>query len=54
MNYENIALLHLMNQDTKELSLEELCKLYENTIKDVEQAYRGYQKEKYGPNFSIE
>lgn len=54
MNYENVALLHLINQDTKDLSLKELCELYENTINNVEQAYKEYQKEKNGSNISFE
>ena len=33
---ENVALLYLMSQDTKSLSLAELYKLYADTVKQAE------------------
>lgn len=54
INYENVALLHLMNQDTKELSLEELYVLYCETIEQVEKTATEYHKKIDGPTYSFE
>lgn len=54
MNYENIALLYLLNQDTKDLSLEELCELYENTIERVKQTTKEYHSKNNSPTFSFD
>lgn len=45
---ENVALLHLLKQDTKNLSLDELYSLYRKTYKEVcecEERYHDSHKE---------
>lgn len=49
---ENVALLYLMNQDTKSLSLEELYKLYVDTVKQVEECAEKCNNKK-GDTFSF-
>ncbi len=54
INYENIALLHLMNQDTKALSLEELYVLYCETIEQVKETAKEYHKKNGEHTYSFE
>lgn len=49
---ENVALLYLMNQDTKSLSLEELYKLYVDTVKQAKECAEKCNNEK-GDTFSF-
>ena len=44
VNYENVALLYLMNQDTKDLSLAELYALYQDTVKQVQETAKEYDR----------
>lgn len=54
INYENIALLHLMNQDTKALSLKELYVLYCETIEQVKETAKEYHKKNGEHTYSFE
>lgn len=49
---ENVALLYLMNQDTKSLSLEELYELYIKTVKQAKEHAKQRNQEK-GDTFSF-
>ena len=40
---ENVALLYLMNQDIKPLSLDELYALYRDTLNQVEETEKRYE-----------
>ena len=50
---ENVALLHLLNQDTKSLTIGELYELYAQAVKDAEAYAKQADREKNGPSFSI-
>ncbi len=54
VNYENVALLYLMNQDTKDLSLAELYTLYQDTVKQVQETAKEYDRKTNGSNFSFD
>lgn len=54
VNYENVALLYLMNQDTKDLSLAELYALYQDTVKQVQETAKEYDRKTNGPNLSFD
>ena len=54
VNYENVALLYLMNQDTKDLSLAELYVLYQDTVKQVQETAKEYDRKTNGPNLSFD
>jgi len=51
---EDVALLYLLNQDTKGLSLAELCKLYAETVEQAKAAKTEYQRSEFGPAFSFD
>ena len=51
---ENVALLYLLNQDTKSLSIGELYERYVQAVKDVEAYAKQANKEKNGSNFSFD
>lgn len=50
---ENVALLYLMNQDTKSLSLDELYVLYHETLKQVQESEKHYQDSHKQDTFSF-
>lgn len=54
VNCENLALLYLMNQDTKDLSLAELYALYQDTVKQVQETAKEYDRKTNGPNLSFD
>lgn len=53
-NYENVALLYLMNQDTKGLSLEELYALYQDTVERIKKAAEDHNRKNNGSTFSFD
>jgi len=50
---ENVALLYLLNQDTKSLSIGELYEKYAQAVKDAEAYAEQSDREKNGPTFSF-
>ena len=50
---ENVALLHLLNQGTKSLTIGELYELYAQAVKDAEAYAKQADREKNGPSFSF-
>lgn len=50
---ENVALLYLMNQDTKSLTLEELYDLYIKTVEQAKEYAKQRAHAKYGETFSF-
>lgn len=53
-NAENVALLYLMNQDTKSLTLEQLYELYIKTVKEVKEYAKQRSLEENGPVISFD
>ena len=51
---QNVALLYLLNQDTKALSLDELYSLYRDTLDQVQKAEKHYQESHKEDSFSFD
>ena len=51
---ENIALLYLMNQDTKDLSLMELIELYLDTLEKTKECAKQFDMEHNGSVFRFD
>lgn len=51
---DNIVLLYLMNQDTKDLSLMELIKLYTDTVQQVHECLKQSSMEIKGSTFKFD
>lgn len=54
MHIENVALLYLLNQDTKNLSLDELYSLYRKTLDQVHETEKRYQDSHKQDPFSFD
>lgn len=50
---ENVTLLHLMNQDTKSLSIDELYSLYQETLNQVAESEKRYKDSHKEETFSF-